>query len=199
MKIIGFMGSPRFGGNTELLLDAMLDGASSTGAETRKYRLYSMKFSPCIECGGCDETGVCILKDDFTPVYDELESADWIVVASPIFFYNISSMTQAVVERSQACWVRKYVLKKPAAGGVPKGLFLSVGATKGKLLFDGVKRVMKYFFDAVGAEFSGSILYRGVEKKGEIASHPTALSEVRRAGELMARGEPLDTIEGLEK
>ncbi len=199
MKIIGFMGSPRFGGNTELLLDALLTGASEAGAETEKVRLYAIKYSPCIECGGCDETGVCILKDDFTPLYEKITSADWVVVASPIFFYNISSRTQAVVERSQACWIKKYVLKQPLREHPAKGLFLSVGATKGKLLFDSVKRVMKYFFDAIGAEYVGGLLYRGVEKKGEIKEHPTALSDARAAGQLIAEGKPLDSLERLER
>ncbi len=197
MKICAFMGSPRFGGNTELLLNALLEGAEEAGAEIAKHRLYAMKFSPCIECGGCDETGVCILKDQFTPIYKEMEEAHWIVMASPIFFYNISSRAQAVVERSQACWVRKYVLKQELAGP-RRGLFLSVGATKGRLLFDGVKRVMRYFFDAVGAELSGCLLFRGVEKKGAIAHHPTALETARAVGRVMAQGGDIASVDGVE-
>ncbi len=197
MKIVAFMGSPRFGGNTELLLDALLKGASAAGAHVDKHRLYAMKFSPCIECSGCDETGICILKDDFTPIYREIAQAQWVVMASPIFFYNISSRAQAVVERSQACWVKKYVLKEDL-GGPRHGLFLSVGATKGKLLFEGVKRVMRYFFDAVGADFAGSLLLRGIEKKGAIAEHPTALATAEELGRRIARGEEISSLEGVE-
>jgi len=188
VKIIGFMGSPRFGGNSDLLLDAFLKGAKSGGAETKKINLYGMKISPCIECGGCDETGVCVLKDDMTGLYEELAAADVVVVSSPMFFYNITSRTQALVERSQACWTGKYFLKRGLLGGKKrKGVFLSVGATKGKFLFEGALKVMKYFFDAIDGEFAVALLYRGVEAKGAIKDHPSALRQAEELGRVLAQ------------
>ncbi|HIE33377.1 MAG TPA: flavodoxin family protein, partial [Thermodesulfobacteriaceae bacterium] len=84
MKILAFQGSPRIGGNTDTLLKAFLEGAREAGAEVEKYDLYRLEFSPCIECGGCDETGECVLEDDLTPLYPKLFEADVIVLASPI-------------------------------------------------------------------------------------------------------------------
>ena len=193
--ILAFMGSPRAGGNTDILLDAFLEGARAERAEIQRVPLYRKRIGPCIECGGCDETGECVLEDDLTPLYPALGETDWVVVASPIFFYNITSRTQALVERSQALWVRRYVLKRPVSGG--KGLFLSLGATKGRLLFDGPLRVMRYFFDALGRSFEGALLYRGVEKKGAIREHPTALLEARELGRRVGGGEGLEDFEPL--
>ena len=192
MKILAFQGSPRFGGNTDLLLSAFVQGAEEAGAEVRRYDLYRMDFRGCIECGGCDKTGECVLEDDLAPVYAELLDSEVIVLASPIFFYNITAKTQALVERSQALWVRKYVLKN-LPQGERHGVFLSLGATKGKKLFEGVQRVVRYFFDALGARYEGGLFYRGVEKRGAIREHPTALAEAEALGRAIARGEPPET------
>ncbi len=181
-SVLIFSGSPRKGGNSDLLADSFLDGAELAGAATEKIFLYKSDVGPCIECGSCDKNGECVLEDDMAAIYPKIENADVIVVSSPIFFYNITSRTQALVERSQALWVRKYVLKNIQPDRKrPKGVFLSVGATKGKLLFDGVIRVMRYFFDALDAEFTAALLIRGVEKRGDIKRHPFA---IKRAGEL---------------
>lgn len=190
MKILAFQGSPRLGGNTDLLLESFLKGAREAGAECEKINLYRIQIKPCLECGECDETGECVIPDDMKEIYPGLDAADIIVVASPIFFYNITSYTQALVERSQARWVCKYVLKKELPGGKTKrGIFLSLGATKGKRLFEGVQRVIRYFFDAIYASYEGGLFYRGIEKKGAIREHPTALKEAYELGLAVGKGE----------
>jgi multimeric flavodoxin WrbA len=192
-KIVVFMGSPRKKGNTDLLVDAFVSGAERVGADVKKILLYEQKITPCIECGGCDKSGKCVLEDDMQGIYDLIKEADVVVVASPIFFYNITAVTQALVERAQAFWIGKYVLKQvPVGGRKREGLFVSVGATKGKMLFDGACRVMKYFFDAIDAEYRGELLYRGLDAKGAVAEHEHALKDARELGRRIASGDSLD-------
>ncbi len=199
-EILIINGSPRKDGNTDILTDELLKSATEHGAAAEKIRLVKTKVKPCLECGGCDETGKCIIKDDGNELFDKIAEADYLVVGSPIFFYNITSITQAMVERSQACWVRKYLLKKgPWGGKRRKGIFISVGATKGKLLFDGVIRVMKYFFDAVDADYAGSLLYRNTEAKGAIARNEKAMEDVRELGRLLAQKADLAGFDALER
>ncbi|AEH45505.1 NADPH-dependent FMN reductase [Thermodesulfatator indicus DSM 15286] len=194
MKILAFQGSPRIGGNTDLLLDSFLKGAEEAGAIIEKIYLYRVEIGPCIECGECDDTGECVISDDMKNIYPKIDAADVIVMASPIFFYNISSRTQALVERSQARWVCKYVLKKePPFGREKQGIFLSLGATKGKKLFEGAQRVIRYFFDAVYARYEGGLFYRGIEKKGDIKKHPSALKEAYALGKAVGEGTPPET------
>lgn len=189
VKILGLMGSPRFGGNTDILLDSLLLGAKEAGASVEKVYLNALKMSPCIECGGCDKTGICVLTDEMSQIYGKIAETDWIVLASPIFFYNITSRTQALIERCQACWTGKYLLKHgPYGGKRRKGIFLSIGATKGKALFEGVIRTVRYFFDAIDADFEGSLLYRGIESKGAVKKHTDALKEAMELGDSIARG-----------
>jgi multimeric flavodoxin WrbA len=184
VKILGLFGSPRRGGNTDLLLEEMLKGAEEEGARIERIFISELRFSPCIECHGCDETGECVLNDDMEEVYPKLLEMDWIILASPIFFYGVTACTKALIDRVQSLWVRKYRLKVPPEnpGRRRKGFFISVGATKGARLFDGAMLTVKYFFDALGVDFAGQLLFEGVEGKGDIRSHPTALRKASEAG-----------------
>lgn len=195
LKILGLMGSPRSDGNTDMLLDSLLSGAKEAGASVEKVRLGTLKMSPCIECGACNETGTCVIADDMTPLYGKIAEADWVILASPIFFYNITSRTQAMIERSQACWAGKYLLKLgPYGGKKRRGIFLALGATKGKMLFVGVLRTARYFFDAIDADFEGALLYKGIEAKGDIRKHPSALEEAAGLGGAIAKGLDLSSL-----
>lgn len=188
VKVLGLFGSPRRGGNTDLLLEEMLKGAEEGGAQIERIIISELKFSPCIECHGCDETGECVLHDDMEKVYPKLMEADWIILAFPIFFYGAPAGTKALIDRVQSLWVRKYRLKLPPEhrGRRRKGFFISVGATKGARLFDGAMLTVKYFFDALDVDFAGHLLFKGVEGKGDIRSHPTALRQTFEAGKASA-------------
>ena len=187
-KVLGIMGSPRKKSNTDLLLDAALEGAGQEGAEVEKVAVYDLQISPCHEMLACTRDGNCPIKDDMQSLYDKLSRADHIVFASPIFFYGITSQAKAVVDRCQALWARRYVLDTPKEDDrIRKGIFISVGATKGERLFDGAVLTVKYFFDAVGVKYAGDLLLRGIEGKAEIREHPQALEDAFKLGRKLRR------------
>jgi multimeric flavodoxin WrbA len=181
MYVLGIMGSPRIGGNTDLLLDEALKGAESSGAKVEKIVADKLKITPCKEIYACLKDGQCPLRDDMTGLYDKILAADVIIAASPIFFYTISAQLLALISRCQALWARKYALKNLDIP-VKKGVFIGVGATKGARLYDGPKLTMKYFFQAVNADYSDELLIRGVDKKGEIKDHPELLTAAFELG-----------------
>jgi multimeric flavodoxin WrbA len=180
LKVLGIMGSPRIKGNTELLLDEALKGAQSQGAETEKIVVDKLRISPCREYYGCLKDGNCVIRDEMDNIYPKLISSDAIIIASPIFFYAVSAQLKALIDRCQALWARKYVLKRDIP---PKaGAFIAVGATKGKRLFEGPRLTVGYFFKSINAEYVDELLIRGVDKKGEIKEHPTALKDALELG-----------------
>ena len=184
MFVLGLQGSPRLNGNTSILLLAFLNEAKRLGACTRQIDVASMDIMPCQECGVCEREGYCPINDDMQQIYPLLRSADLIVMATPIFFYGATAQMKALIDRSQALWVRKYVHRLTDPGRKwRKGILLSLGATKGKCLFDGLSLTAKYFFDAVGAHFEDGLTYRQIEKSGEIRQHPTALTDAKKKAE----------------
>ncbi len=187
MFVLGLQGSPRIKGNTSILLSTFLTEAESLGAYTRRLDVARERISPCQECGTCEKKGFCAIDDDMRQVFSMLRLADIVVMATPVFFYGATAQLKALIDRTQTLWARKYVHKLTDPGRKwRRGLLLSLGATKGKNLFDGVTLTAKYFFDAVGASFDGSLTYRRVEKAGEISKHPTALKDAQaKAGEIV--------------
>jgi multimeric flavodoxin WrbA len=185
VKILGLFGSPRRGGNTELLLEEALKGAEKEGARVERLYLSDFTITPCKECHGCDDTGNCIILDDMEKIYPKLLEADVVILASPIFFYGVTAWAKALIDRSQALWARKYLLKDSSLGKEGKkrkGFFISVGATKGQKVFEGAILTVKYFFDVLNAEYAGELVFRGVEAKGDILNHPEALQQAYETG-----------------
>ena len=185
MKVLGISGSPRRGGNTDLLLDEVMRGAASKGAEVKTIVLNSLKIAPCQHCDACLEAGNCRVMDDMQMVYRELEEADRIVLASPIHFMGIAAQMKLMIDRCQALWARKYVLKIPPLGEERerKGLFISVGGTKVANLFEPALATVKALFNTLNIAYAGALLFPGVDEKGAIKQHPDALNQAFLAGQ----------------
>ncbi len=188
MRVLGIMGSPRIGGNTDLLLNEALNGAQSQGAEVEKLIVDKLNIAPCREYYGCLRDGRCVIRDDMDSIYPKLLEADVVIVASPMFFYGLTSQLKALIDRCQALWARKYVLKQNPPDSGRRGAFIGVGATKGKQLFDGSRLTIKYFFQAIGVAYADELLVRGVDKRGDIKDHPTALSDAFELGRKLSQG-----------
>lgn len=191
MKVLGILGSPRKGGNTELLLEEALKGAEAEGAEVERLRLTDYNIIPCKECLACFKDGNCIILDDMAKIYPKLLEADIIVLASPIFFYGVTAWAKGLIDRCQALWARKYQLKDPSfgkEGRKRKGFFISVGGTKGQKTFEGAILTAKYFFDVLNAEYAGELVLREVDAKGDVLKHPEALQQAFEAGRKLVLG-----------
>jgi arsenate reductase len=196
MFVLGLMGSPRKKGNTDLFLDAFLEGAQAKGTEVLKVDVPSKHIPPCRGCRACEKQGYCIQqKDDMGEMNYLLRRADLVVLATPIFFYGPSAQIKALIDRSQALWARRYIMKltDPKAP-FRRGFLLALGATKGKELFTGTSLIAKYFYDAVSARYEGFLGFRELEAPGDITRHPTALADARKKG-----GELIEGLSGRKR
>lgn len=189
-RLLAIYGSPRRKGNTATLLKHAVKGALDAGAAVEEIVLRDLKMSPCLEIYGCKETGRCRIQDDFQLVYDKLLQAAGIMLASPIFFYTVSAHTKILMDRCQSLWVKKYWIDKDQVkrGSYRrKALFISVGATRGKKLFDGTLLSMKYFFDVLDTEMWKTLLYRELDFIGDVDKNPLYLKEAYAAGQALAK------------
>ena len=118
-------------------------------------------------------------------VYRELEAADRIVLASPIQFMTVTAHMKAMIDRCQALWARKYVLKIPPLGNRRgrKGLFISVGGRTAANLFEPALATIRALFNTLDVAYAGDLLFRGVDGKGAITKHPDALKQAFLAGQ----------------
>jgi len=100
MKVLGIVGSPRKGGNTEILVREALTAAKEAGAETEIVLASGKNIVGCDGCSSCRQTGVCHIKDDMQPLYKQLETADAIIFGTPVYFHDVTAQAKAIMDRT---------------------------------------------------------------------------------------------------
>jgi multimeric flavodoxin WrbA len=163
-----------------------VEGAASKGAETKTFSVCDLKIAGCMHCDACLVKGVCRVQDDMQMVYREMEAADRILLASPLQFMSVSAQMKAMIDRCQALFARKYVLKVPPLGDTRerKGFFISVGGRRTiPDLFGAELVTIKTLFRTIDVIYDGDILIPATDAKGDILKNPEALKRAFLAGQ----------------
>lgn len=189
MRVLGISGSPRLGGNTDNLLLEMLKGSAEAGAETKMLHICDYDIEPCNHCSHCYTRGECRIADDMLDIYEEIEKADIIILASPLHFMSVTAQLKAFIDRGQSHWARKYVLNKPPFDTEKKrkGFFISVGGRTGSSLFDAAKVTIKAWFASHNIEYTGELTFEGMDAAGDILKTPEALKQSYEEGRKLAK------------
>jgi multimeric flavodoxin WrbA len=186
MKVIGISGSPRRSGNSEILLDRALEGAVSAGSDAEKIVLNELEIRACQECGGCDKSGMCVIRDGMSYLYTALDKADGVIISSPIFFASLSAQTKMMIDRFQCAWMAKYILKHALCKKRRKGLFISVAGSHRNDHFENAKSVIKAFFATLDIEYCGELFCGGIEKMRDIDNEEKILNKAYSMGRELA-------------
>ncbi|MBM3252849.1 MAG: flavodoxin family protein [Candidatus Omnitrophica bacterium] len=169
IKILGILGSPRIGGNNEVLLRKVLSHLNNARRKTQLIKLRDLDIAPCNSCNGCYNSARCVIKDDIEKVFKKIEDSDVIILGSPVFFLGVSAQTKILVDRSQPKWIEKYILKKTIGPSkTKKGIFISIRGGKGKEIFRCVEKPIRAFFDVHNIKYEKGIFLDGIDEKGAI-------------------------------
>ena len=203
VTVLGISGSPRRHGNTETLLDAVIEGTREAGADVEKIVLRSLAYTPCRGCNVCHKTGVCIIEDDLTEIFDKIAAADVLIVASPIYSMGITAETKGLIDRAQYLWARKFILKTlyftTEQTRRHKGIFVSTAGLGWGNVFDAAFPAITAFFNTTGFEYWDNVIANDLDRYGGIAGHPTALAAGREKGrEVVALIRKMQAREGTE-
>lgn len=174
-KIVVLTGSPRKGGNTETLAKAFAEGAR-TRHEVEILSVADLKVAPCIGCNTCfaREGNACFRHDDMDKVFAALATADILVIASPVYFYGVSSQLKAVIDRLHTPLRNTFHIRKAC--------ILLCGAASLPELFDAILKQYELALKFFDIEDLGHVLARGVKEKGDVQGTP-ALDEAKKLGE----------------
>ncbi len=187
MKALLLLGSPRKSGNTELLLNALRQGIETAHCQCEFVRLSRLDIKPCIGCGTCEKKGTCVFKDDMQDLYTKIAEADRIVIGSPIYFYNVTAQTKIFIDRCQALWSKKYILKQHIGHNPDRrGYLVSVSATSGERIFEGARLTARYTLDAMDCSYTDDLLIRGMDHRGAVAANPAILQQAFDFGTTVA-------------
>ena len=189
MHTVIVLGSPRKNGNSETLARAVAKGLEEGGATTEYIRLNGLSIRPCQGCGGCDKTGRCVIKDDMQEVYEKVDSADRLVLVSPVYFYTVSAQLKIFMDRIQARWSRKYNIKERFRKGEGRrGYLLATSATTGERIFMCSELPVRYTLDALDIEWGEPLLVSGVDDRGDLEKQQEVLENGVDYGRKIAAG-----------
>lgn len=129
MKTLIINGSPRKNGNTATLLNEL---KKHLHGEIFQIDTYYTKISPCIDCRYCWTHAECAIKDEMLEIYRIIDEVDNIVLASPLYFSNLTGSLLNWASRLQYIWVSKNIRKEPALSSkVKNGAFILVNGEEG--------------------------------------------------------------------
>ncbi|HIH26767.1 MAG TPA: flavodoxin family protein [Methanoregulaceae archaeon] len=187
IKVLAFAGSPRRHGNSETLLDWVLDAMEKEPDVTlEKVVIVDADVNPCRGCNACEKLNMCVQRDGMDILHDKIIDADVIVLSSPIYCMGICSQVKALIDRFQVFRSRKYVLKLPVVPperrGKRLGVFLSTAGQNWDHVFDAAVPSVKCFFHVIDVKDRDIryLMVKGVDEKGAIQNHPTARTDAER-------------------
>ena len=164
-NVLILSGSPRKGGNSDLLCDEFARGAKEAGNNVEKIRVSAKNVAPCKGCYYCEKhDGACVQKDDMADILQKMIDADVIVLASPVYFYSIDAQLKAVIDRTVARWLE--VENK-------EFYYIATMADEALSSADTTLACFRGYADCVkGAVERGAIIGSGVYAPGEIENSP---------------------------
>jgi multimeric flavodoxin WrbA len=175
VQILALLGSPRKGGNTDILLDELLGAAEANGHTVSKVRLAELSIGPCRDCRACKrrEDHSCVVDDDMTVLYEKFERADTIVFGTPIYWYGPSAQMKPMIDRLRAF----------SGTGKLKGKtgVLVLPSQEGPACCGPTVDMFAMIFRFLGMRQGGSVLATAYEK-GEVRDRPDDLAEARQLG-----------------
>jgi multimeric flavodoxin WrbA len=118
MRILGIVGSPRSGGNTENLTRMALEEIQRDGIDVELISLADKKIQPCTACGACRSTGECVIDDDFAAIYDKMVAAEGFILASPVYFGAATPQISSLISRCYVSRRKKRVFDNKVGGPI---------------------------------------------------------------------------------
>ena len=163
-RVLILSGSPRRGGNSDLLCDEFARGAAEAGHAVEKIRVAEKNIHACTGCYACRACGACPVDDDMAEIMQKLIDADVLVLASPVYFYSIAAQLKTVIDRSVARWTE--VRNKEL-------YYIMTAADDSREAMDGTLACFRGYARCIdGAVERGTIYGCGVHEKGAIADKP---------------------------
>jgi multimeric flavodoxin WrbA len=187
MKVLGILGSPRIGGNSDLLLDQALAGARKAGGKVEKIVLSKKRISGCLDCKKCNETGVCAIKDDMREIHRKILESGAVIHSVPVYFWAMTAQMKAYLDRWCAFFNEQWEVPRayqPQMRGKGIGLITVCGASDASTA-DPIVHSFRNTCELAGLNLLEAV-QASASTKGEIAYHEEVMREAFVLGEKAA-------------
>jgi multimeric flavodoxin WrbA len=179
MKVVAIVGSPRPKGNTSYLVDQALQEISSRGIETEKIMLGQYRINGCLGHENCSSFAVCRQDDDGRWIVEKFSQADGIILATPVYYYNMTAQMKTFIDRNYFLYTHGIRLKARCAGVI---------VVAGGSAIDITVRALRRCFRIQGENWEERVftLTGYASRPGEVKNQPALLEEARNLGRRMA-------------
>ena len=187
MKVLGIMGSPRVGGNSDILLSQALAGAKEAGGKVEKIILDRKNISGCKDCKKCNKTGICVIKDDMLKIHKKILEADAIIHSVPVYFFSMTAQMKAYLDRWCALFDAEWHWQKayyPRMRGKRIGL-ITVCGDPNVHTADPIVNCFKPTVEMSKMHWLGAVM-TSANDKGEIADNEAAIQQAFELGKKAA-------------
>lgn len=177
-RVLGVVGSPRRGGNTDFLVEAVLTGAEKAGARTEKIILNELEIKPCQACNRCRETGSCVHQDDMSKLLEKMQRSQVWILGTPIYWWGPTAQFKAFLDRwygaRQVNFAEKKIILAIPLGGGTNTARHTIGMLTSTLNY-------------LGMELLETILAPGVNGLGEVREQASVMRSDCQAGQKAVR------------
>lgn len=174
-KILILSTSLRREGNSNALADEFLKGAKEAGNQVEKINLYDKTIGFCKGCLACQKTGRCVIHDDADMIAQKMLTADVIVFATPIYYYEMCGQMKTMLDRANPLYTSEYAFRDI--------YLLASAADADEHTSDGaVKGLSGWIACFEKARLAGTVFGGGVDAVGDIKGH-AALQQAYEMGE----------------
>ncbi len=168
--------------NTWHMAEAFSEGLESIGYDVETVYLKKYNIKHCTGCEGCYKDGVCIVKDDMTDLYEKIDEAKVLVLASPLYFYMVSGDMKTFIDRGQPFWERTHRKNKGEDPNKKIGVFLACnGGDYGHDDFFATYKPLRTYFGSVGAEYLINYYVSETDER-PVMERPDVLEEIKKLG-----------------
>nr|WP_153923863.1 flavodoxin family protein [Romboutsia faecis] len=155
IEVLIINASPRKNKNCFFISNIISSKLKERNISYEVFNIYDMNIEYCNACGFCEKTGYCRIKDEMTPMYEIFNKSKGTIVVSPVYFDSVTAKLKTLVDRTQAFYASKYILKKPSIDRSKKriGMYIAVGgANPYDTQFKGGQIVMDFFFKSINTK-----------------------------------------------
>jgi len=178
MKLLAIVGSPRLKGNTNYLVEQALGEAAKLGAQTEKIILSQYEVNPCLGHADCASFESCLQKDDAGWIIDKFCEADGVILATPVYWYNVSAQMKAFIDRNYFIYKKDRKPRGRVAGLIVVGEQVGIEDTLYTL-----NQFVDWSFDI---KENGKFIVSGyANRPGEARDNLPLVEEARKLGRQM--------------
>lgn len=179
MKALCLYGSPKKGGNTDILLDELCEGIEEGGGKIEKVYLRRLLIYPCDSCSLCYKEGKCHIRDDMDFLHAKFFESDLICLGAPVYFLSLPSIVKTMIERCEIYWVKKNFFRESLKNKKGKGILILLSGSKDKNASYCSEKIARTFFNTIDYEFASSWVFSGIDEKKKGVKEDKKLKELK--------------------